>query len=134
MPLLGRRRDADEDRARSRELVVSNEPIVTADSYVVLVDLTVRYDQVRHEDGPDLAWDPASEAAISAVAVTTLRVEGEKATRDEVMAERARLADPMGKALGFAPVPAGFRPTVVSLEVRAHDPGVRRAGEFRVVG
>lgn len=134
MPLLGRRRDADEDRARSRELVLRDEPIVTADSYVVLVDLTVCYDQVPQEDGPALTWDPAHEAAISAVAVTSLRVEGEKATRDEVIAERARLADPIGKALGFAPVPAGFRPTVVSLEVRAHDPGARRTGEFRVVG
>ena len=134
MPPLGRRRDADEDRARSRELVVSNEPIVTADSYVVLVDLAVRYDQVLREDRPALAWDPANEAAISAVAVTTLRVEGEKSTRDEVMAARALLADPIGKALGFAPVPAGFRPTVVSLEVRAHDPEARRTGEFRVVG
>ena len=133
MPLLGRRRDADDD-ARSRELVVSSEPIITADSYVVLVDLTVRYDQVPQEDGPGLGWNPASEAAISAVAVTTLRVEGEKATRDEVMAERARLADPFGKALGFAPVPAGFRPTVVSLEVWAHDPEARSASGFRVVG
>lgn len=134
MPLLGRRRDAGEDRARSRELVVSGEPIVTADSHVVLVDLTVRYDQVRHEDGPDHAWDRGSEAAISAVAVTILRVEGEKATRDEVMAERARLVDPVGKALEFAPVAAGWRPTVVSLEVRAHDPGSHRTGAFRVVG
>ena len=132
-PLFGARRDHGED-GRSRHYVLTGEPIVTADSYVVLVDLQVRYDQRPQPDGPGLGWDPSNEAAISAVAVTVLRVEGEKARRDEVMGERERLAEPVARALTFAPVPAGFSPTLVSLEVRAHDPDARGRHEFRVAG
>ena len=132
MPIFGARASARDD-GRSRELVVRGEPVVLADRHVVLVDLVVRYDQVVRPDGPGLAWDPADEAAIRAVAVTTLRVEGEKVGRDAAMVERSRLADPVAHALSFAPVAAGFRASVVSLEVRAHDPGVRSSSEFRLV-
>ena len=131
MPLFGGRRDADD--TRSRDFVVTAEPIVTADSFVVLVDLVVRWDHVPAEDGPGLDWKPTDEVAIAAVAVTTLRVEGEQATRDELVGERARLADPVARALSFAPVAAGFRSTLVSLEVRPHEDGARRTSEFRVV-
>ncbi len=133
VPLFGGRRDPESDGARSRELVLAGEPVVLGDDYVVLVDLVVRYDQVAQPDGPGLAWDPTSEVAIHAVAVTTLRVEGEKARRDEVMGERARLADPLARALSFAPVASGFRATLVSLEVRAHDPDAPRTSEFRLL-
>ena len=130
MPLFGGRRDVAED-GRSRDLVLTGQPVVLGDDHVVLVDLVVRYDQVIQPDGPGLGWDPSNEVAISAVAVTTLRVEGEKARRDEVM-ERRRLAEPVTRALTFAPVPAGFRPTLVSLEVQPHDPDARAGSEFRL--
>ncbi|MDR7251464.1 hypothetical protein J2X46_000436 [Nocardioides sp. BE266] len=132
MPLFGRRDDGYD--TRSRDLVVSAEPVVTADSFIVLVDLVVRWDHVPEEEGPGLDWTPTDEVAIEAVAIATLRVEGEKATRDELVAERTRLADPVTKALSFAPVAAGFRSTLVSLEVRPHEDGARRTSEFRVVG
>lgn len=131
MPLFGGRRDAGD--TRSRDFVVTAEPIVTADSFVVLVDLVVRWDHVPVDDGPGLDWKPTDEVAIGAVAVATLRVEGEQATRDELVGERARLADPVTRALSFAPVAAGFRSTLVSLEVRPHGDGARRASEFRIV-
>lgn len=134
MPLLGRRRDADGDGHRPRELVIADEPVVTADSSVVLVDLTVRWDQVPREDGPVLPWAAADESAIRAVAVTSLRVEGAAVDRDDVLAERTRLADPLGRALELAPVVPGFRATVVSLEVRAHDPAMTPTWSFRVAG
>lgn len=133
MPLLGRRRDADGYDTRSRDFVVTAEPIVTADSFVVLVDLVVRWDHVPADDGPGLDWTPADEVAIGAVAVTTLRVEGEKVSRDEALTERARLAEPVARALSFAPVAAGFTSTLVSLEVRSHEDSARRTSEFRVV-
>ncbi len=134
MPLLGRRSGGGRYDTRSRDFVVSAEPIVTADSFIVLVDLVVRWDHEPADDGPGLDWEEADEVAIGAVAVTTLRVEGEKATRDEVVGERTRLADPVARALSFAPVAAGFRSTLVSLEVRPHEDGARRTSEFRVVG
>jgi hypothetical protein len=134
MPLFGGRRDGDADDDRPRHYVLTGEPIVTADSYVVLVDLEVRYDQVAQPDGPGLGWKPEDEVAVHAVAVATLRVEGEGATREELVAERARLAEPASRALAFAPVAAGFRPTLVSLEVRAHEEGSRGRHEFRVAG
>lgn len=132
MPLFGGRRDDAYD-TRSRDYVLTGEPVITADSFVVLVDLVVRFDHVPQPDGPGLDWNPSDEVAINAVAVAALRVEGEKARRDEVTAERARLVEPVGRALSFAPVAAGFRPTPVSLEVRAHEDGAPRSSQFRVV-
>jgi hypothetical protein len=134
MPLFGGRREAGGYDTRTREYVLTGAPIITADSFVVLVDLVVRWEHVPVEDGPGLDWKATDEVAIDAVAVATLRVEGERATRDELVAERARLADPVGRALSFAPVVAGFRSAVVSLEVHAHEDGARGTSEFRVVG
>ena len=134
MRLFGGRREVGAHDTRARTYVLTGEPVVTADSFVVLVDLVVRYDQVIEPDGPGLEWEPGDEVAIDAVAVTTLRVEGEKLDRAEVLGERARLADPVGRALSYAPVGAGFRSSVVSLQVRAHEPDASRSREFRVVG
>ena len=134
VPLFGARRGSGTRDARSREYVLTGAPVITADSYVVLVDLVVRYDEVARPDGHGLDWDPTDEVAVDAVAVATLRVAGESEYRDEVVAERARLGDPVAKALAFAPVTAGFRCTLVSLEVRAHEPDAPSASEFRIVG
>ncbi|GAB3029089.1 hypothetical protein GCM10011376_14980 [Nocardioides flavus (ex Wang et al. 2016)] len=132
MPFLGGRRGAD--HAAPRDYVLTGEPVVTADSFVVLVDLVVRYEQSHRPDGAAFGWDPAAETAINAVAVTALRVEAGRAGRDEAVAERTRLADPVLHALSLAPVPAGFTPTLVSFEVRPHEPIAPSRSEFRVVG
>ena len=132
MPLFGRRDDTYD--TRSRDYVLTGEPVVTGDSFVVLVDLVVRFDHVPQDDGPGLGWDPSGEAAIHAVAVTVLRVEAEKSGRDELTAERTRLLDPVARALSFAPVAAGFRSTPVSLEVRAHEDDHPASSGFHVGG
>ena len=132
MPLFGGRRGPEDD-ARSREYVLTGESVVLADNHLVLVDAVVRYDQVQQSDGPGLGWDPSEEVAIDAVAVSSLRVEGGKLQRDEPTGVRPRLAEALERALAYAPVVAGFRSTLVSLEVRAHDPSARRSSEFRVL-
>ncbi|HET7350130.1 MAG TPA: hypothetical protein VFJ28_04280 [Marmoricola sp.] len=119
---------------RPREYRLSGEPVVTGDSRVVLVDAVVRFDPVPpRDDRLTLGWDADGERVIHAVVVTTLRVAAESVDRDVVVEERARLADPLSRALELAPVATGFTARVATLEVSDRAPAGRGEYEVRVV-
>lgn len=120
---------------RPRDYVLSDALVVTADSRVVQVDLVVRFEPQPREPGHHLGWDERDEGAVHAVVLTLLRLTAELLDRDTVLAERARVGDPVTHGLELAPVTSGFSPRVTTVEVRDQAAGTGGSGdhEFRVV-